>query len=306
MKSIYKFPLILIFYTVLLVGCGNNSTYQKQKQATPDKTNKTIDTTKTDENTVNTPNTTTPIKSDAELQNTYTTRFGEINLITYPTFSFDYPDDWTITSEEVTPYSEKVILANNTGVSITYWNFGEMRDLTGPTRGINYIDVTKMANSSFVPGYVQATDYSDLGKFMVAKLETTGYCDMELGEDVALENSRVRYALLPESQIGEQTETVIVGLPTFSFWYAGHISLIADSPNGNFTEQEEKEIISIIASFREEYISDEELNVASNFTGSNTAASIEELWSILKGEWVFEEYIYIYIWKRAWSMLTIH
>lgn len=112
------------------------------------------------------------------------------------------------------------------------------------------------------------------------------------------ENGPVRYALLPESEVGEQYESIIVGLPTFSFWYAGHISFIADSPNGEFTEQEEKEVIAIIASFREGYGGEEDTSVApessksSDLTGLHTAASIDELWSMLKGEWKFEEYIY--------------
>ena len=54
-----------------------------------------------------------------------------------------------------------------------FWHFGEMRDLTGATRSINDVDVTKVGDASFIPGYIQATDYSDLGKFMVAKLKTT-------------------------------------------------------------------------------------------------------------------------------------
>lgn len=69
-----------------------------------------------------------------DLLHTYTTRFGEVNQLTYPRFSFDYPDNWKITSEEVTEIAEEVTLTNDTGITVTYWNFHGMRDLTGPTR----------------------------------------------------------------------------------------------------------------------------------------------------------------------------
>lgn len=94
-----------------------------------------------------------------DLLHTYTTRFGEVNQLTYPRFSFDYPDNWKITSEEVTEIAEEVTLTNDTGITVTYWNFHGMRDLTGPTRDMNRVDVTRAADASFVPGYVQATDY---------------------------------------------------------------------------------------------------------------------------------------------------
>ena len=58
-----------------------------------------------------------------DLLHTYTTRFGEVNQLTYPRFSFDYPDNWKITSEEVTEIAEEVTLTNDTGITVTYWNF---------------------------------------------------------------------------------------------------------------------------------------------------------------------------------------
>lgn len=303
MKNTYSSFLILVLLTVLLLaGCGGKNTHEKQEQEISGETNQTIETTETInatddiENAAYAPDIITPKESSVELKHTYITRFGEVNLVTYPAFSFGYPDGWTVASEEVSTSSEKVILTNSTGINVTYWNFGETRDLTGATRDIRGVDVTRVADASFIPDYVQATDYSDLGKFMVAKLKTTSECDMlSDGESVDIENGPVRYALLPESEVGEQYESIIAGLPTFSFWYAGHISFIADSPNGEFTEQEEKEVIAIVASFREGYGGEEDTGVASEsfgVTGSHTAASIEELWSMLKGEWVFEEYVY--------------
>lgn len=305
MKNTYSSFLILVLLTVLLAGCVGKNTHEKQEQEISGETNQTIETTETInatddiENAAYAPDIITPKESGVELKHIYITRFGEVNLVTYPAFSFGYPDGWTVASEEVSTSSEKVVLTNSTGINVTYWNFGETRDLTGATRDIRGVDVTRVADASFTPDYVQATDYSDLGKFMVARLKTTSECDMlSDDESVDIENGPVRYALLPESEVGEQYESIIVGLPTFSFWYAGHISFIADSPNGEFTEQEEKEVIAIIASFREGYGGEEDTSVApessksSDLTGLHTAASIDELWSMLKGEWKFEEYTY--------------
>lgn len=190
--------------------------------------------------------------AEVVLNSTYTTRFGEINQVTTPTFSFDYPDRWTVTNEEVTSVSELVELKNESGVTVTYWNFGGMRDLTGPTRGINRINITRVTDADFSPSYVQDTDYSDLGAFVVAKVEIIGEYDLLGGGEYSVaEDGSVRYALLPEGQMGEQDEIIMTGLPSLSFWYAGHISLIAWTPNQNFTEQETEEVIAILASFRD-------------------------------------------------------
>lgn len=312
MKKNCTLFLTIMLLATLSAGCGDKSTSEKQRQTISDEnTETTMDITDTADSTDtidltditdstdvadsdNTANMQTPTISKVELNNTYTTRFGEVNQITYPAFSFDYPDTWTVISEEVTTSSEIVKLMNDTGVTITYWNFGEMRDLTGPTRDIYSVDVTKVADASFIPNSVQETDYSDLGKFMVAKLKDTGEHDtFDSNESQEVQNKRVRYALLPESEAGEQEECLKVGLPTFSFWYGSHISLIATTPNKDFTEQEEKEVIAILASFRDNSCSTQYTNDYPESADSNTAATIDELWEKLAGEWTFEEYIYL-------------
>lgn len=234
------------------------------------------------------------IISAEELSNTYTTRFSDVNQITAPTFTFSYPDGWSIESETVDPTSEEVILSNPSGVTVTYWNFGGMRDLTGPTREINEVTVEQVADASFIPGTIQATDYSDLGRFMVAKIEIIGQYDTYSGGDYTpVENGSVRYALLPKDQAGETQECIIPLLPTFSFWYGGHISMIANSPSGEFTEQEEKEIVAILSSFWDNSVSSEPTDTPSTPTNTNTITTIDELWELLAGEWSCTEYQYL-------------
>ena len=231
--------------------------------------------------------------SDVELSNTYTTRFGEVNQITAPVFTFDYPAEWEIESEEVTPISETVVLSNGAGVTVTYWNFSGMRELAGPTRGLNDVNVTRVADANFIPGYVQATSYSDLGEFGVTRLETVGTYDvMNGGEYSPVETVQIRYALLPESEIGERQEISRAGLPTFSFYYGGHISLIARSPSGEFTKQEEKEVISILSSFKDVAVSSRPTATPSDTTSTSTI-TIEELWKKLDGSWELDEYEFL-------------
>lgn len=269
MKNIRNLCILFIISSILLVGCSNGENTDIKKEKNTD--------IKKEENIY--------IKKEFNLKNTYSTRYGEANAITYPSFSFDYPSGWKITNEEITPTSEKVVLSNENGIEVTYWYFGDMKELTGTTRNINLVDVTKIADASFVPEYVQATDYTSLGNFIVGKLDTKEQCDM-LGDGVfqKVEDDLIRYALLPESEIGKKEEMLVPGLPTFSFWYSGHISFIAESPTGKFTEREEKEVISILSSFR----TSKDENIDNN---SNFIKSIDDLWDKLKGKWKFEEYI---------------
>lgn len=189
------------------------------------------------------------------LNHSYITQFSEVNVVDAPVFTFDYPDGWTVTSEKVSPSEEKVILSNETGATVAFWYYGWSRDLTGPTNTLRDITITQVADSQFIPDWVSGTDYSELGEFMVVEVEVTGeYFVPEGGAYSDANNGWIRYALLPKSEEESSLETVIVGLPTLSFWYAGHISFIA-SPNpyhDEFTEQEKQEVIAILSSFRNE------------------------------------------------------
>lgn len=93
-------------------------------------------------------------------------------MVTVPTFQFDYPDSWSITTEmlhQVPNIMETVTLTNDRGVEVTYV------DLDSPAidygRTMYTIDVTKEADSAFIPGYIQAEDNSYLGNFIVAKIK---------------------------------------------------------------------------------------------------------------------------------------
>ena len=64
------------------------------------------------------------------------------------------------------------------------------------------VEASKVAESSFVPSYVQATDYSNLGKFVVAQLKVTGELDMKVDSDFKEVDGSIAYAVIPESLLG--------------------------------------------------------------------------------------------------------
>lgn len=184
---------------------------------------------------------------------TYITRFGEVNAITYPAFQFDIPFGWEVTAEEVRSDGETVAISNNRGVTVTYSHLSVPvgdQATGGSAANMLRVEATEVAESSFKPGYVQATDHSDMGRFVVAKLKTTGELDMMNDSDFTEIDGRVAYAVIPESQLGIDEAVRNPYFVEYGFNYSGGISLIAEAPEDGFTEREEKQVIEILQSFR--------------------------------------------------------
>lgn len=53
-----------------------------------------------------------------QLNNTYETKYGDFNAVTYPKFYFDYPDNWQVSTEEVSTTNERVVLSNERGATV--------------------------------------------------------------------------------------------------------------------------------------------------------------------------------------------
>lgn len=184
---------------------------------------------------------------------TYITRYGEVNTITYPAFQFDIPFGWEVTTEEVTTDEEIVTISNNRGVKITYSHLSiPVGDETvgGSAVLMLRVEATKEAESSFEPGYVQATDHSGLGNFVVAKLKVTGELDMMNDTDFKDVDGKVSYAVIPESQLGVDEDVRGPYCAEYGFNYSGGISFIAEAPEDGFTKKEEKQVVEILKSFK--------------------------------------------------------
>ncbi len=207
------------------------------------------------ENQVSNTNNNTTYAKDIVLKHSYTTKFSKKNAVTYPNFTISYPSNWMISQNSVTSAGETIILTNERGVKIKYSHICDVEEgnLGGGSHVLmKRVEVSQVAESSFIPGYVQAADYRDLGEFAVAKLKLTGTLDMLNDTDFTDIDGSVSFAVLPKSRLGIDDSVTTAYEGEFAFWYSGYISLIADAPDGKFTKQEEKEVILILSSFKNE------------------------------------------------------
>lgn len=202
-------------------------------------------------------------KSDLEWTGTgekwksYVTRYGEVNAVTCPTFQFDVPRGWDITTEEVDTdftqaFDEHIVISNERGVTVSYYDCKDR--VGGASRTMLKGSVTKVADSEFAPSYPAGTntDFSGLGKFCVAKIEVNESLSIGLDSDYQKIDDITFYAVVPESYIGEREFVGQAGyIDEFSFEYPSPYAFIAESPNGGFTQKEEKQVVEILESFTE-------------------------------------------------------
>lgn len=245
------FLLIVVIFT--LSGCNNKSENEEKDLKVSDIQSEEIETEST-----------TKEEFDIVENNTYSTKFGEYNGIDYPVYTFEYPDNWSVTSEKCDVSQEFVTLTNERGVEITFshWNAPESETFQYGGVGLTNVEINEVADSKFVPSFVYGKDYSDLGDFMVAKITKTSFEDGITGEATPCDG--YFFAVLPKSEIGKTYyKTAIEAV--FSFWQGNHISFVCVSPDFNYTEEEEKEIIAIMSSFRSNTI-----DVTENIKINNT------------------------------------
>ena len=237
-----------VLSAVLLTACANEDV--ENSTINPHTTGETVSTS-TDETTVKTDSEDIP-----ELNNTYTTQFGAVNAITYPQFAFDYSDNWTVTTEEVSKGSqsginEEFVLTNANGVTVHYIDFG---NLGGSGKSIVQYEVTKAADSQFTAGYVETdTGVKNLadewGNFMVGEVKAVGEYDMATGELMPADG-KVSYAVMPNSYIGTHEAAGLTGYYEEFVTEYGNYLLFAEASDNGFSEQDKQEVIRILSSFR--------------------------------------------------------
>ena len=94
-------------------------------------------------------------------------------------------------------------------------------------------------------------DFSYLGQFVVAKVKCKAKLHVETDSDYTEVDGETFYAVIPESYLGEREFVKQAGdIDELSFDYPRPHAFIAESPDGKFTEKEEKEVIEILKSFR--------------------------------------------------------
>ncbi|MBE5942102.1 MAG: hypothetical protein E7264_06155 [Lachnospiraceae bacterium] len=187
--------------------------------------------------------------------NTYQTKYADVNMIPAAKMRFEYPDNWTVVSEVVNGehyVGEEVILQNERGVTITFIQLETT--VTNYSRIMGRVKIEKVADSSFIPGWVSGTDHSELGSFMVAKIKDTGYLFMDTDTDFHDEDGSTYYAVVPETYVGDEVSTrpcadYLKAYDCMFFEYTGTYAFFAEAPDGKFSSQEEKEVIEILSSF---------------------------------------------------------
>lgn len=179
--------------------------------------------------------------------NTYTTRDTSM-----PEFSIDYPNNWSIKSEEVQSNYEWDVLQNARGVEISYYSsdYGFGSQYYGGNKVMDYVHITKVCDADFTPVDFNGQSYSSLGKYVVAKLKVYA-CEDGMSEDGEVQyDGSTYYAVIPESYLGDD------GFCGTGYWaicaseYVKPMVVLAESPHGTFTADEESEVIQILKSFR--------------------------------------------------------
>lgn len=186
----------------------------------------------------------------------YKTQEGKVNKVSCPEFTFKYPKSWKIKETQLnqSPFTERIVLTNSRGVTVTYMSFDNIYGLGNSGRFMNQVKVSKVTNANFVPTTPNGSsiNYSNLGKFMVAKLKTIGSLYMDTDSDFTKVDGGVSYALLPQSYTGVHEVVGISGFYSeFAFKYAGLYAFIAEAPKGKFTKKETTEVINILKSVRD-------------------------------------------------------
>lgn len=191
-------------------------------------------------------------ESEAQSYTTHKTKFADLNHITAPCFEFIYPSDWKVTKDDVAVNEPSLIqewieIESGTGITIIYMsNTSELG-----ANGRNWIsgEATEVAKSSFVPGYVQATDYSSLGEFVVAKIHETKYLRCDTGYESDIDN--YCYAVIPKSELGEIGYAGVKDGLSFNYGGRTHQYLfMVEFDNTKCSKEDEDEIIRVLESFK--------------------------------------------------------
>ena len=205
-----------------------------------------------------------------KLTQNFVSTYGEEDGFGSDVYHIDYPNNWTLKyhdkntckidggeMETLTPVNETFTLENKRGVKITFINGLQEGVLGYRQHEMWNIKIDKMADTQFVPEYPvedgEPEDLSYLGRFVVGKVSITGAITDGGYSEEKYDDSIVFYTIMPKDTLSKEDLRVQAGIhDEFVFGYGTYLYLLADSPDGNFTKQEEKEVVKILSSFRHE------------------------------------------------------
>ena len=156
----------------------------------------------------------------------------------------------------VDSYGENVTIQNKRGVTIELYMSNSKNGFGSSLYGeeMQYAKVKAVASSKFVPGYPDgcSTDYSSLGKFVVAKIKAYANSSKSDNGGKHKFNGPAYFTVMPYSEAAKgKMQYGISGLfAACAFDYPSPVVIIASAPKGKFTAKEEKEVIRILRTFR--------------------------------------------------------
>lgn len=202
------------------------------------------------------------IESSAD--NVVYSRMGPELLVGDGPYAFTYPEGWNVVensldNNEYEGNTERIVLENSRGVTITFYN--PSYDNTSQYNGSMYMEyahVTQVGDTDFTCVSAETGEITETGHLVVAKIQVYKEEDGSdpNGSTVREVTSPVYYAVVSEHIIDTDIEYMGLGYWTcceFAYPGRGVKFVIAESPDGVFSGQEEKEVIEILSSFREAY-----------------------------------------------------
>lgn len=178
---------------------------------------------------------------DLKMPYTYSTAYGAITLVTYPSFSFSFPESWHIEREAVETGLEEIELRRNGADLAIHYSYG-LSPLNAESARL--VHIRKVADSAFWPGYVQGNNHTDLGPFMVAEVVLAK--PNANGEP----DTFVYFAVLPESALALPDApglNISSGVPSFD--YSGLIAFWSLVPGEGIGDSSRNEVVAILSSF---------------------------------------------------------
>ena len=179
---------------------------------------------------------------------TYKTRMAEY-FPEQTTFYFDYPDNWTILTEEVGNNGEYIILQNENGAELYYdaWTYKvpEYNQLYGFE--IITSSLYKIANSR----------YSPENDFGIVKIKIISRENKLTGEEVRDENGAELYALMSGEKIskyvnyGNKFSSSDSGFEVGCMFECQGSKVFMTQLSTDYTDKDREEIIAILKSFRD-------------------------------------------------------
>lgn len=163
-------------------------------------------------------------------------------------YSFEYSDQWNIEQEKFDDSMELDVLTNDRGVKFQFYELdnGFGSQYYGGAYEMRYAKMEKVAEAAFQP-----EDLS-LGSFVVARLKEYAREDGLTGGGKHSVDGVTIYALVPKSYLKEISFRGMGYYSALSWENPSPTVVFATSPDGKFTEDEEEEIIAMLASFKQE------------------------------------------------------